>query len=58
MIALSTVFFRTTYFIDAAYIVAFSLLIYGLSGLTGPRTAVRATRSRPSGWRSRWWPRC
>jgi H+-translocating NAD(P) transhydrogenase subunit beta len=28
-------------FIDVLYIVAFSLFIYGLSGLTGPRTAVR-----------------
>ena len=26
------------------YIVAFSLFIYGLSGLTGPRTAVRGNR--------------
>jgi H+-translocating NAD(P) transhydrogenase subunit beta len=44
VIAAATVFFRTTYFIDAAYIVAFSLLIYGLSGLTGPRTAVRGNK--------------
>ncbi|HET8976687.1 MAG TPA: NAD(P)(+) transhydrogenase (Re/Si-specific) subunit beta [Solirubrobacteraceae bacterium] len=44
MIAQATVFFRTTYFIDAAYIVAFSLLIYGMSGLTGPRTAVRGNK--------------
>ena len=28
-------------FIAVLYIVAFSLFIYGLSGLTGPRTAVR-----------------
>ncbi|HSD79247.1 MAG TPA: NAD(P)(+) transhydrogenase (Re/Si-specific) subunit beta [Solirubrobacteraceae bacterium] len=28
-------------FIDVLYIVAFSLFIYGLSGLTGPKTAVR-----------------
>jgi proton-translocating NAD(P)+ transhydrogenase subunit beta len=42
--ALATVFFRTTYFIDAAYIVAFSLLIYGMTGLTGPRTAVRGNK--------------
>ena len=27
------------------YIVAFSLFIYGLAGLTGPRTAVRGPRS-------------
>ena len=29
------------YLVDALYIVAFSLFIYGLSGLTGPKTAVR-----------------
>ncbi len=39
-----TVFFQTTYFTDAAYIVAFSLLIYGMGGLTGPRTAVRGNK--------------
>ena len=44
MIALGTVFFRTTDFIDSCYIVAFSLLIYGMSGLTGPRTAVRGNK--------------
>jgi NAD(P) transhydrogenase subunit beta len=42
--ALGIIFLRTTYFIDAAYIVAFSLLIYGMMGLTGPRTAVRGNR--------------
>jgi NAD(P) transhydrogenase subunit beta len=36
-----TVFFQSTNFIDACYIVAFALFIYGMSGLTGPRTAVR-----------------
>ena len=30
-----------TYLVDALYIFAFSLFIYGLSGLTGPKTAVR-----------------
>ncbi len=44
MIGLGTVFLRSTYFIDAAYIVAFSLLIYGMTGLTGPRTAVRGNK--------------
>jgi NAD(P) transhydrogenase subunit beta len=44
VIGSGTVFFRSSYFIDAAYIVAFSLLIYGLSGLTGPRTAVRGNK--------------
>ncbi|HEY5088591.1 MAG TPA: NAD(P)(+) transhydrogenase (Re/Si-specific) subunit beta [Polyangia bacterium] len=29
---------------DAAYIVAFGLMIYGMSGLTGPRTAVRGNQ--------------
>jgi len=29
------------YLVDALYIVAFALFIYGLSGLTGPKTAVR-----------------
>ena len=31
-------------FINILYIVSFSLFIYGLSGLTGPRTAVRGNR--------------
>jgi proton-translocating NAD(P)+ transhydrogenase subunit beta len=35
------VFLQSTNFIDACYIVAFGLFIYGMSGLTGPRTAVR-----------------
>ena len=34
-------FFQDPNFIDVCYIVAFSLFIYGLMGLTGPRTAVR-----------------
>jgi NAD(P) transhydrogenase subunit beta len=37
-------FFQDVNFIRACYIVAFSLFIYGLSGLTGPRTAVRGNR--------------
>ena len=37
----ATAFFQRSNFIDALYIVAFSLFIYGMSGLTGPRTAVR-----------------
>jgi NAD(P) transhydrogenase subunit beta len=41
---LATVFLQTTDFIDAAYIVAFGLMIYGMSGLTGPRTAVRGNQ--------------
>jgi NAD(P) transhydrogenase subunit beta len=38
--AIATVFLQSQNFIDAAYIVAFALLIYGMTGLTGPRTAV------------------
>jgi NAD(P) transhydrogenase subunit beta len=30
-----------TYLVDVLYIVAFSMFIYGLMGLTGPKTAVR-----------------
>jgi len=39
-----TVFLRSQNFIDVCYIVAFSLFIYGMSGLTGPRTAVRGNK--------------
>ncbi len=38
------VFLQSSNFIDALYIVAFSLFIYGMSGLTGPRTAVRGNK--------------
>ncbi len=38
---LATSFVQDPNFIRACYIVAFLLFIYGLSGLTGPRTAVR-----------------
>jgi NAD(P) transhydrogenase subunit beta len=41
VISLATAFFQKPSFIDAMYIVAFALFIYGMSGLTGPRTAVR-----------------
>jgi proton-translocating NAD(P)+ transhydrogenase subunit beta len=41
---IATVFLQSTSFIDAAYIVAFALLIYGMTGLTGPRTAVRGNK--------------
>jgi H+-translocating NAD(P) transhydrogenase subunit beta len=40
----ATIFLQQSNFIDACYIVAFSLFIYGMSGLTGPRTAVRGNR--------------
>ncbi|HSC04694.1 MAG TPA: NAD(P)(+) transhydrogenase (Re/Si-specific) subunit beta, partial [Solirubrobacteraceae bacterium] len=41
---LGTIFLQKQNFIDACYIVAFSLFIYGMSGLTGPRTAVRGNK--------------
>jgi len=37
-------FLQGANFIDLLYIVAFGLFIYGLSGLTGPSTAVRGNR--------------
>jgi NAD(P) transhydrogenase subunit beta len=40
----AAVFLRTQNFIDCLYIVAFSMFIYGMSGLTGPRTAVRGNK--------------
>jgi NAD(P) transhydrogenase subunit beta len=40
----ATLFVQSTNFIDACYIVAFGLMIYGMSGLTGPRTAVRGNQ--------------
>ncbi len=41
---LGSSFLHDQNFIDVLYIVAFSLFIYGLMGLTGPRTAVRGNR--------------
>jgi len=38
------VFLQSLTFIDALYILAFALFIYGMSGLTGPRTAVRGNQ--------------
>jgi proton-translocating NAD(P)+ transhydrogenase subunit beta len=43
-VILATSFVHDPNFINVLYIVAFSLFIYGLSGLTGPRTAVRGNR--------------
>jgi len=37
-------FLQDSDFINALYIVAFSLFVLGISGLTGPRTAVRGNR--------------
>ena len=42
--SLATSFVQDRNFILVCYIVAFSLMIYGLMGLTGPRTAVRGNR--------------
>src|SRR6185312_16619327 len=41
---LATIFLQSQNFIDCLYIVAFSMFIYGMSGLTGPRTAVRGNK--------------
>ncbi len=38
------IFLQSVNFVDALYIIAFALFIYGLSGLTGPRTAVRGNK--------------
>jgi NAD(P) transhydrogenase subunit beta len=38
--------------VQLLYIVAFALFIYGLMGLTGPRTAVRGNRIARSVWPS------
>jgi NAD(P) transhydrogenase subunit beta len=46
---LGTVFLQSTSFVDAAYIVAFALLIYGMTGLTGPRTAVPGNKIAAAG---------
>ena len=40
----ATSFVQRANFIDTLYIVAFALFIYGMSGLTGPRTAVRGNK--------------
>jgi NAD(P) transhydrogenase subunit beta len=40
-VILATIFLQSSNFINACYILAFALFIYGMSGLTGPRTAVR-----------------
>ncbi len=45
----ATIFLQSSNFIDACYIVAFSLFIYGMSGLTGPRTAVRGNQIAAAG---------
>ena len=44
MTVLAATFLQDRNFIDVCYIVAFGLFIYGLMGLTGPRTAVRGNK--------------
>ena len=44
MSSVASVFLQDQNFIDVMYIIAFGLFIYGLSGLTGPRTAVRGNQ--------------
>ncbi len=46
---LATTFLQKANFIDALYIVAFSMFIYGMSGLTGPRTAVTGNQIAAGG---------
>jgi NAD(P) transhydrogenase subunit beta len=46
---IATIFLQQADFIDAAYIVAFGLLIYGMTGLTGPKTAVRGNKIASAG---------
>ncbi len=46
---LATTFLQKSNFINALYIVAFSMFIYGMSGLTGPRTAVRGNKIAATG---------
>ncbi|MEI6663039.1 MAG: NAD(P)(+) transhydrogenase (Re/Si-specific) subunit beta, partial [Actinomycetes bacterium] len=41
---LATAWFRSPDFVNALYIVAFTLFIIGLRGLTGPNTAVRGNK--------------
>jgi len=45
----TAVFLQSTNFIDACYIAAFALFIYGMSGLTGPRTAVPGNKIAAAG---------
>ena len=49
MSVLGTIFLQSPSFVDAMYIVAFSLFIYGMSGLTGPATAVRGNKIAAGG---------
>jgi len=46
---IATSFYQDQDFVRVLYIVAFALFIYGMSGLTGPRTAVRGNRIAATG---------
>jgi len=48
-VTLATTFLQDPNFLHVLYIIAFALFIYGLSGLTGPRTAVRGNRIAAAG---------
>ena len=43
-VPLATSFLQNQSFLDVLYIIAFSLFIQGLRGLSGPTTAVRGNR--------------
>ncbi len=45
----ASLFFQRANFVDALYIIAFSMFIIGLMGLTGPRTAVRGNKIAATG---------
>ena len=53
----SATFLTTSSSRDVLYIVSSSLFIYGLMGMTGPKTAVRGNRLAAGGWRWRSSPR-
>jgi NAD(P) transhydrogenase subunit beta len=48
-VSLAASFYQSSNFTDALYILAFSLFIYGMSGLTGPRTAVGGNKIAATG---------
>jgi NAD(P) transhydrogenase subunit beta len=48
-VILASSFLQDGNFIDVLYIIAFGLFIYGLSGLTSPKTAVRGNRIAAAG---------
>jgi H+-translocating NAD(P) transhydrogenase subunit beta len=48
-VIVSTIFLQSSNFISALYILAFALFIYGMSGLTGPRTAVPGNKIAAAG---------